>query len=69
MKRHETKIVKEAIKLAKRIGVAPANLMTPRILADEARKNVHMNVSVEVLGELQMKAPEDGFDPWCKPRL
>ena len=39
MKRHETKIVKEAIKLAKRIGVAPANLMTPTILADEARKS------------------------------
>ena len=61
MKRHETKIVKEAIKLAKRIGVAPANLMTPTILSEEARKNVHKNVSVEVLGELQMKALKMGL--------
>ena len=60
MKRHETKIVKEAIKLAKRIGVAPANLMTPTILADEAGK-VHKNVDVQVLGELQMKALKMGL--------
>ena len=61
MKRHETKIVKEAIKLAKRLGIAPANLMTPRILADEARKNIHKNVDVEVLGELQMKTLKMGL--------
>ena len=61
MKRHETKIVKEAIKLAKRLGIAPANLMTPRMLADEARKNVHTSLKVEVLGELQMKALKMGL--------
>ena len=60
MKRHETKIVKEAIKFAKRIGIAPANLMTPRILSDEAR-NLHKKLDVEVLGELQMKSLKMGL--------
>ena len=60
MKRHESKIVKEAIKFAKRIGIAPANLMTPTILAEEAR-NLHKKLDVEVLGELQMKALKMGL--------
>ena len=60
MKRHEIKIVKEAIEFAKRIGIAPANLMTPVILAEEAR-NLHKKLFVEVLGEAQMNALKMGL--------
>lgn len=53
MNKRQTKAVDSAIEFAKRIGLAPANLMTPTNLAEEA-SNLHPSIKVKILGEEEM---------------
>jgi len=53
MNKLQTKVVDSGIEFAKRIGLAPANFMTPTKLAAEA-KALHPSLAVKVLNEKDM---------------
>jgi leucyl aminopeptidase len=50
----QRKAVESGIEFAKRIGLAPANIMTPTKLSEEA-KTLHKDIKVKVLGEKDME--------------
>jgi len=60
MNRKQTKIVKENIELAIKLGDMPANILTPTRLAEEA-KELHKDIKVKILGEEEMKKLKMGL--------
>ena len=54
MNRKQRKVLKDSIAFAKRIGMEPANVMTPTKLAEEA-KSMSVDIKVKVLNERDMK--------------
>jgi len=53
MNKKQNKVVDKGIEFAKRIGLSPANLMTPTKLSEEA-SSLHPSLKVKVLGEKEM---------------
>jgi leucyl aminopeptidase len=52
-KKQQLKAVESGIEFARKVGLAPANIMTPTQLSEEA-KGLHKDIRVKVLGEKEM---------------